>query len=207
MIDINEYIESGVIEEYYLGILSEDNIDQLMELKTQYPELRAYMDNVAEANTMFFTSIQMEPPANSLLLVKAAIHDNRLWTNTQLDSETKLLPQFIKISKHTLIEKVEAVIKELKPPADYNNIFPTLLYADEKRQLILVWVKKNIPMEKHPELDESFFILEGTADCYIDDEVFQMVKGDFMSIPPKSKHEVLITSKTPAKAILCRVAI
>lgn len=207
MFDINKYIESGVIEEYYLDILSGEDIHQLMDLQSQYPEIKAYMHEVAISNTNFFKTIQKEAPIESLLFVKNIIKENKLWTNAQLDHKTKLLPQFITISKHTPAEKIEAVVKNLQPSADYDNIFPTVLYADDQRELVLVWVKKFVPLEEHPALDESFLILEGTADCYVDDEVFHMSSGDFMRIPPESEHKVIVTSATPAKAIRCRIAI
>ena len=120
---------------------------------------------------------------------------------------TKRLPRYINISAHSSTERIQAVVRELKPAAAYDNIYPKLLYADETRSMVLVWVKDLVPLEKHPDLDESFLVLEGTADCYIDDEVFHMVPGDFMRIPPKSSHKVIVTSKTPAKAIKCAIAI
>lgn len=207
MIDIKKYIESGVIEEYYLGILSDDKVSQLMQLSAQHREVKVYMEAAAIANTMFFTTIQKKPPLNCLPAIQAGIQNNKLWAQAQLDNETKLLTHFIDISRHTSVEKIEAVIIELKPTAAYDNIFPTLLYGDEKRELVLVWVKDFVPLEEHPELDESFLVLQGTADCYIDEEVFHMVKGDFMRIPPECEHKVMVTSKTPAKAIRCRIAI
>jgi Mannose-6-phosphate isomerase len=207
MIDINKYMESGAIEEYYLGILNDDGINQLMELREKYPEVKAYMEEIAKTNTMFFTSIQKEPPLSCLLTVQTAIKNSKLWLETQLNSKTKLLPDFINISRHTSVEKVEAVIKQLKPTENYDNIFLLPLYTDEKRELVIVWVKDFVPLEEHSDLDESFLILEGTVDCYIDDEVFHMIEGDFMRIPPGSKHKVVITSKIPAKAVQSRIAI
>ena len=207
MIDINKYLESGTIEEYYLGILNDDQINQLMELRDQHPAVKAYMEEVAKANAMFFETIQEAPPANTLSAIKSIIKDDESWEKAELDSETKRLPRYINISKHSSTEKIQAVVRELKPAASYDNIYPKLLYADETRSMVLVWVKDLVPLEKHPHLDESFLVLEGTADCYIDDEVFHMVPGDFMRIPPKSKHKVIVTSKTPAKAIKCAIAI
>jgi len=207
MTDIKKYIESGVIEEYYLGILSVDKAAELIRMSEQHPEVKDYMKQTAKSNSKFFSTIKKKPPLNSLHVIKTVIQDNKLWAETQLDNKTKLSPHFINISIHTPIEKVEAVIKELRPPNKYDNIFPTRLYADEQRELLVVWVKKGIPLEKHPKLDERFLILEGTVDCYINDTVFHMNKGDFMRIPPESKHQVIVTSKTPAKAILCRTAI
>lgn len=53
---------------------------------------------------------------------------------------------------------------------------------------------------------EKFLILEGTCDITIEDEVYSLKAGDFLSIPLYKKHDVRITSLNPCKAILQRLA-
>ena len=128
MIDINKFLESGTIEEYYLGILNEDQTNQLIKLRDQHPAVKAYMEEVAKANAMFFETIQEAPPANTLSAIKSIIKDDESWEKVELDSETKRLPRYINISKHSSTEKIQAVVRELKPAASYDNIYPKLLY-------------------------------------------------------------------------------
>ncbi len=53
---------------------------------------------------------------------------------------------------------------------------------------------------------EKFLILEGTCDITIEDEVYSLKAGDFLSIPLYNKHDVKVTSLNPCKAILQRIA-
>ncbi len=38
--DVNPYIESGIIEEYCLGILSQSKSDEVVRLASEYPEIQ-----------------------------------------------------------------------------------------------------------------------------------------------------------------------
>jgi mannose-6-phosphate isomerase-like protein (cupin superfamily) len=53
---------------------------------------------------------------------------------------------------------------------------------------------------------EHFLIVEGTCDITIGDKVHHLVPGDYLSIPLYIDHDVKVTSITPCKVILQRVA-
>ena len=124
-----------------------------------------------------------------------------------MDSKTQMLSTFFEISRHTNLSKLEQLLQGIQPPNDFDNIYAKPLYVADGREMILVWAKDNVPEEVHHDVDECFLILEGTVKCYVEEEVFEMKRGDFMRIPLDQSHEVVVTSDKPAKAIRSRVAL
>ncbi len=204
MTDVKTYLESGIIEQYCLGLASPGEANQLMEFCQKYPEVASALQETEELLKVYISSFQKPFSRSFKEKINQQISENEVWQNAQLIGEEKQLQQYISISRTTDIEKVQAVIKDIQPPTEYDNIAAHSLYAKDGLELTLVWVKEIVPMEEHPHLDESFLVLEGTADCSIDGQIFYMKAGDFMRIPPESHHEVVITSSTPAKAIQSR---
>lgn len=205
MINVKKYLESGIVEKYCLGLASPEEVGRLMELCQEFPEIALYLKETAAANKAYLSSFYKSPPLPSLEIIQQRIHENKAWASAKLVGENMLLENYISISRHTDIQKVQAAIQSLHPPKEYDNVAAHPLYHKNGKELTLVWVKEVVPMEEHPHLNESFLVLEGTADCSIDGEIFKMKAGDFMQIPRDSHHEVVITSKTPAKAIQSRI--
>jgi len=204
VIDVKTYIESGIIEQYCLGLASPAEALQLMELCQKYPAITSYLQKTKEATKLYLSTFQKPTFSRSKEIIKQQILENEAWGNAKLVGEEKQLQQYISISRSTDIAKVQAAINALQSPLEYDNVAAHSLYAKDGHELTLVWVKEIVPMEEHPHLDEIFLVLEGTAECSIDGEIFYMKPGDYMRIPPESHHEVIITSSTPAKAIQSR---
>lgn len=206
MIDIRAYIKSGIVESYCLGLASPEEVERMFELCKQFPELQQHLTQNELALEAYVKSLEREiPPA-----VKSTIEKNILNTiraeSIELNSEG-MFSNFIDISISTNLDKIETLIKDMHPPVGFENVYIKTLYAQEGKELNLVWVKDLVPMEEHPHLDESFLVLEGTANCNIDGVITKMKRGDFMRIPPESHHEVVITSTFRAKAIQSRITI
>jgi len=205
MIDVKTYLESGIIEEYCLGLASREEASQFMELCKEYPNITLYLQKTEAAIKLYFSFFQKQNSRTSKKIIRQRILENEAWEHAQLEGEEKQLKQYISISRNTDIAKVQAAIKALQPPAEYDNVAAHSLYNKDGHELTLVWVKEIVPMEEHPHLDESFLVLEGTAECSIDGQIFYMKAGDYMHIPRESHHEVVITSSSPAKAIQSRI--
>ncbi len=206
MIDINEYLASGIIESHCLGTTTQEEALQLFELCKQYPEVQAYYEEAQITFEGYLRSFKKTiSPALSDHLKESILNTIKM-DSTQLSREG-MLSDFIDISKADNFDKLESLIKGLHPPTDFESVHVHTLYAQDGKELHLVWVKDLVPMEEHPHLDESFLVLEGTADCNIDGVITKMKRGDYMRIPPESHHEVVITSPTRAKAIQSRITL
>ena len=60
--DIQQYIASGIIEAYVLGIASEEEVHELESLSAQHPEIDAAVEEYRDALETFSVLHQMEPP-------------------------------------------------------------------------------------------------------------------------------------------------
>lgn len=101
----------------------------------------------------------------------------------------------------------EYAVRDIEAPEDFENIYLYPLESNENRDLFLIWVKEFVEEEVHHELLESFLILEGSCECYITNQagqtrIVRMGQGDFITMQLEEKHDILITSLQPAKAIL-----
>ncbi|MFK7806326.1 MAG: cupin domain-containing protein [Saprospiraceae bacterium] len=206
MFNIEEYLTSGIIESHFLGTTTPEETEILLQRCKKHLEVKAYFDQTQQAFDYYLKSMEVDIPEDrKTVLWKEILEEARLAKITL--SEEGVLSDFIDISKSENFSKLNELIQNLHSPAEYDNIHLINIYAKAGRELNLVWVKDRVPMEEHPHLDESFLVLEGTADCYIDGVVTKMKRGDFMRIPPESHHEVIITSSIPAKAIQCRISL
>ena len=101
----------------------------------------------------------------------------------------------------------EEVIKGIEPPQNFKSIYLHPLESNERRDLFIAWVREYIEEEVHHDILESFILLEGTCECHITDaegnaRVVRMSPGDYIEMGLGEKHDVIITSLEPAKAIL-----
>ncbi len=101
----------------------------------------------------------------------------------------------------------EAAVKGIEPSEDFEDVHMHLLEDNDRRELNLVWVKKEVEEEVHHDVLESFILLEGSCECHIVDEkgnkrIVKMCQGDYISFKIGEVHDIQITSAKPAKAIL-----
>ncbi len=207
MFDVSKYLESGKIEKCCLGLASVEELEELFELSENYPKIEQAKSLFEQSMTSYLSAEKRNPFLKSHKVVSQAVQENENWSKAVLSDNDKMLDQYIGISRFSNIETLERLFKDIQAPKDFENIYAHPLYVDDTHELILVWAKKVVELEEHAHLNESFLLLEGTADCVIDGEVFKMERGDYMLIPPESEHEVIVTSKEPGKAIRTRIKI
>lgn len=82
--DVQLYIESGVIESYIMGIADEQEVSELLQLAAQYPEIKAAIDEAEASLEAFSLANATTPPA----AVKTAIFE-QLSAEFKSDIETK----------------------------------------------------------------------------------------------------------------------
>lgn len=62
--DIKTYIESGILENYILGTLSEQEANDVQKMLVQYPEVQAELDTIESTLADYAQMHAIEPPAN-----------------------------------------------------------------------------------------------------------------------------------------------
>ncbi len=207
MFDIQKYLDSGIIEDCCLGIASNAEVLKLEELCLQFEEIATYKKTTEASLNMVVKAKSKIPPSGAKERIKAFILENEKVKKLPQIKEGELLEEFIHLSNHTDVEELNHIVSNIQPPAQYENIHMVPIFTSEDRELTLVWAKEMVPDELHPEIDESFYILDGTVECEIEGEIHFMGKGEYMRIPPEKHHEVRVTSLYPAKAIMSRIKI
>ena len=200
--NVREYIESGILEMYVLGQLSDEQAMEVTLNAEKHEEIRNEIDNITEALMKHgeAQSVKMDLTARPLLL--ATIDYTLRLKSGEPVSFPPLLGSNSKPSDYS--EWLDRA--DMLQPADADNIFLKIIGYTPEVTTAIVWVKKYTPSEVHRDEYERFLIVEGTCDISIEGKVNRMVPGDYLEIPLHAEHNVKITSSTPCKIILQRVA-
>lgn len=81
-----EYISSGIIEAYLLGLASDEEARELMLLSEKYPDIRIAMEEAQETLDTFGALHRQQPPAHLKNKIWAAIENEEQTTNNNRSS-------------------------------------------------------------------------------------------------------------------------
>src|SRR5438045_98537 len=162
-----EYIASGIIQDYCLGILSDEESKAVEHQAQLYPVIKQEIDNYLVALEQYALDSNFYPPTH----VKDKILE--VLDNLQLEEKAKLdeLPLINKFSDHT---KWLQIVKPVLPEKLNDKMFVHVLRDDKRVSQILIWTAVDYPDEVHEDVEESFIILEGKCKCYIEDEIIEL---------------------------------
>lgn len=197
--NIREYINSGILEEYCLCILDEDQVQEVNTLRIQHPEIETEIQSI-EASLNAYVKTSAEKPAVNL--------QEEIWNTLQnLNKERNIdLTDLPIINKYTDHETWLGIVKPFIPARlEEDRIVHVLRQSDEIVQMLVI-SKTAFENEVHVEEHESFIILEGECECTVGDKVFRLQPGGFTEIPLHTNHDVRILSPH-VTAILQRIAV
>jgi mannose-6-phosphate isomerase-like protein (cupin superfamily) len=126
-------------------------------------------------------------------------------SNLQAEAEADLnnLPD---LNRYSELSFWQNLVKDIAPPADFENIYSHIFKKTPQSVFCVVWVKNAIPQEEHHHLQEKFLILEGTCDFMLDNQSTPYGEGDFIEVPD-APHAVVVTSAKPLKFVIQRTKI
>jgi mannose-6-phosphate isomerase-like protein (cupin superfamily) len=185
MININDYINSGNLEQHCFDIFNEEHAREVAALSQEYPEVKQELKNIEDTIEKIAESGAIDPPArlrNSILEVLGFQADIIDLANLPATSEYSSYTAWLNAVEHLL------------PAEPFDDFFAHLLRQDEQIAQTLVVTKLNVPEEFHEEVAESFFILKGQCACTVGDKVFTLNAGDHLEIPLYVNHDIKILS-------------
>jgi mannose-6-phosphate isomerase-like protein (cupin superfamily) len=195
--DIKAYIASGVIEDYSLGILNEKQKQEVDQLAADHPLIRKEIIAYQQSLEQYARSFDRPTPEGLKEKTRALI-DNLLREEATQADELPLLNKYSD-SKNWLLK-----VRPLLPKVLEGDMFVHVLQDNEEIEQLLMWTNVDIPDEVHVLEKESFIVLEGECECYIDDKVFKLKAGEFIDIPLHAHHDVKVV-KGPVLAIVQRL--
>lgn len=202
MNSIQEYINSGILELYVLGITSNEENIEITRLAKKHIEIRNEIDAITEALKMYSGETAPEiSPATKAMLMATIDYTERL-----KNGEEYVTAQLL--NKESKIEDFKNWIDNptMQLSEDFKSLDAKIISSSPEVTTLIVWLKEGAPIEIHDKEFEHFLIVEGTCTITIGTEKHNLVPGDYLAIPLFIEHNVEVTSTIPCKVILQRVA-
>ncbi|MBA2612055.1 MAG: cupin domain-containing protein [Bacteroidetes bacterium] len=202
MKNVNEYINSGILEMYVLGLTSSEENNEVDQMAGSYPEVNAEIHAISKALITYSESNTNTIDPTIKPMVMATID----YTERLKNGEKPTVPPML--NEKTVISDFSSWLnrKDIVLPEEAEDIEIKIIGHQPDVMTAIVWIKDATPYEVHENEFEKFFILEGTCDIITDTKIYKMVPGDYFAVPLHMGHTVKVTSKTPCKVILQRVA-
>lgn len=201
MTTANDYINSGILEQYVLGN-TDPGISREVELMAStHPDIRRELDAISEALEAYAMENAIDPdPILKPFLVATIDYTNRL-----NNGEAVTIPPIL--NENSTIEDYAPWFKRTDMvSSDSEDLYAKIIGYTPEAITAIVWIKDYAPQEVHDHEFERFLILEGTCEIIVGDEVNKLVPGDYFAIPLHKTHMVKVTSSIPCKVILQRLA-
>ncbi len=199
---IQEYLNSGILELYVLGMTTEDENIEITKLATENIEINDEIEAIEKA--LLHTNTDTLPafsPATKAFVMATIDYTERLKNG----EEYLMAPLLNKDSKiedfSTWLDRPNMQVSD-----DYEALDAKIISSNPEATTIIVWLKYGAPLEVHHKEYEHFLILEGTCTITIGDVAHHLVPNDYLSIPLYIGHDVVVTSEIPCKILLQRVA-
>jgi mannose-6-phosphate isomerase-like protein (cupin superfamily) len=201
-LDIQEYIKSGIIENYILGLCTDKEVSELKQLCSVHPEILEEIEKTEEALMKYAENKTSVPHPAIKPFLFATIDFTERMKNGEQPSAPPILNENSKKEDYKLwLDRADMIL-----PDDFEEMHAKIIGYTPEAVTAIAWIKNMAPQEVHKDEYEKFFILEGSCDIVIGDKVHHLVAGDYLSMPLHVHHEVIVTSSIPCKLILQRVA-
>ena len=184
MMEQQNYLQSGNLEAYCLGLLTPEEVEELRLMCSRYPKVKQELEAIEIALETMALQAAITPPheLKERLLKKLGLEQPvRLdLQNLPVITEQTYYGDWLNALAH-LIPKDPADVIVFQPLTQT----PALTHS-------LVYTRMSIPEETHDDLIESFFILEGSCRCMVDGQEYVLKPGDFLEIPLYVNHDITL---------------
>jgi quercetin dioxygenase-like cupin family protein len=201
MTTAEDYINSGILEQYVLGYTSNAETAEIALMAAAHPAVNkeiAVIEKSLEAYAMA-QAVKPNPIIKPFLL--ASIDYMERIKNGELFTVPPVLHEGVAIEAYALWLNRS----DMMAPDD-EAIFAKIIGYNPEVTTAIVWIKEYAPPEVHDHEYEKFLVVEGTCNIIVEGKVHALIPGDYFAIPLHKKHFVKVTSIIPCKVILQRIA-
>lgn len=188
--NIEDYIASGILEEFVLGQLDQEMCESILALAELHPEIKREIDTIEKSVEMLARAYAVEPPAELEQQIFDAIE--------QADVPPPL-------TANSPISDYAYWLKTIQNPTDYENMHTELIAHSDEGTLVIAWIKHGEPVHLHTEYTEIFLIVEGSCTATIDGVTSDFTVGDYVEFTIDKYHSYTVTSEIPMKVVGCMV--
>lgn len=197
-----EYFESRILESYVMGSATPQETKEVEEMAAVHFEIRKKIDEINEALEEYAFAHAIAPNATVKPFLMATIDYTERIKKGELPSLPTVLHEGSQITDYAAWLNRDDMLL----PAGFKDLYAKIIGHTPEAITAIVWIKYFAPQEVHHNEFEKFLIVEGTCTITIEEEVHQLVAGNFLSIPLHKNHSVKVTSDIPCKIILQRIA-
>ena len=193
-----ELIESGIIENYVLGVATKDEVALLNEMRKQYPEIKEEISN-CEQNLMSYAEAHAKTPSASVKQKLFETINNQAKNNSSVN-ETNVIqhPASPSRNKFKLVAAAASVLFIVSVTINF-NLFNKL--EDAHNQLALIQSQKDILAQDMEIKKASFQKTEENLQAVLNTSTQTIIlKG--VATSPTSKAIVYWNTSTHATRIL-----
>lgn len=202
MHSVTEYIESGILEMYVMGLTSEEESTEVEKMMALHPEILAEVRAIERSLELYGQADSAEPHGTVKPLLLATIDFMQRLGKGETPVDPPVLNEHSKASDYA--EWIDRV--DFANPEKVDDIHVKLIAHTPQATSAIVWIKHMAPDEVHHNEYEKFLILEGTCDIIVDGKTNSLKAGDYFQVPLHADHRVIVTSEIPCKVVLQRVA-
>ena len=196
-----EFIQSGILEQYVLGLTSAEESAEVERLAAADPVIKNEIESAGISFEKFIMENAVLPDPLVKPFLMATIDYSERIKNGEPPVEPPVLHPQSRIEDYSEWLNRKDLIQ-----ANTDDIFAKIIGYTPEVITAIVWIKNYAPQEVHDKEYERFLIVEGSCDIIVGDEINHLMPGGFFAIPLHKKHMVKVTSSTPCKVILQRVA-
>jgi mannose-6-phosphate isomerase-like protein (cupin superfamily) len=194
-----EYIDSGVLYDYCINELSDQQRLEVELMCAQFPEIQKELTSLQGALGNF---------AGASAITPAPAMQENIWSkldniNRENTGDIKQLPIINKYSDYNNWKKI--VLSFMPADLTTERTIKTIRDSGGVTQM-LVFTRTDVEEEVHENEQESFIILEGECECHIGNQTYRLGPGAFLEIPLHATHNVRVISPY-VLAVLQHVAV
>lgn len=196
MSKVQDFINSGILDEYCLGLLLPDEIREVERMAGLYPAVQQAIDRRFQKSKT--RKIQPITPNKRLKnRILSQLGESPVFDSTNLPL----------INVYSDSDQWQRTIASILPTREFRNLYLHPLRETDGVAQFILWAKQEVKPEHHQDEQESFLILEGECECRIGGETVRLSAGDYVDIPLDVEHTVRVLSPEPVKAIIQRVKL
>ena len=198
-----EYIDSGILEMYVMGMASQSEQEDVEMMAAANPAIRQEIDAISNSLETYARANAQTPSQGVKPFLMATIDYSERLKNGEAVSFPPLLHEKSTIDNFApWLNRPDLDISG----SEQENIFAKIIGYTPEMITAIVWIKQETTREIHHKEHERFLIIEGSCDIFVGDTCRHLVPGDYFDIPLHEYHSIKVTSSVACKAILQRMA-
>ncbi|MEO8712424.1 MAG: hypothetical protein ABI405_09895, partial [Parafilimonas sp.] len=169
-----EFIQSGILEQYVLGITNAEESAEVEQLAAADPVIKQEIESASIAFEKFIMQNAIQPdPLTKPFLMATIDYSERIQNGEPVVEPPLLHPQSTIEDFADWLNRSDLI----SPNAD--DIFVRIIGSTPDVVTAIVCIKNYAPQEVHDKEYERFLIVDGSCDIIVGTEIHHLVPGDY----------------------------